>query len=169
MILYLLSWVIASVFTLIKGDLYLFSFFSVIDIDLITVLAALLVVFYGTVRAGLFVYGQGLLIDLLSGGVLGFQALIYLFVLAGIKLGSHLFDLQSERGQMIVIMLAVLLKGVITLSLLHVFSWRGDFSSSALLSVVTSAVCSGILGYFMAYGLFRFREDLYFYGEKDEG
>jgi len=163
-----LSWVIASVYTLIKGDLSAFTLFRIIDTDLIIIFTSLLVVFYGEIRVGLFIYTQGLLIDMLSGGVLGLQALIYLLVYAGIKLGSHLFDLQSSRGQFIIVVLAVLLKGIVSVAILYIFSWKAGISNTQLLSVPTSAICSGLMAYFISYILFHFKEGIFFYHENDK-
>lgn len=164
----MLAWVIGSVYTLIKGDLFIFTLFRIIDIDLIIIFTTLLVVSYGEIRVGLFTYAQGLLIDMLSGGVLGLHALIYLLVYAGIKLGSHLFDLQSSRGQFITVGLAVLLKGIISVAILYIFSWKAGISNAQLLSIPTSAICSGLMAYFISYFLFHFEEGIFFYHENDK-
>ena len=164
----MLSWVIASFYTLIKGDFLSFILFRIIDADLIIIFSALLVVFYGEIKVGLFIYTQGLLIDVLSGGVLGLYALIYLLVFGCIKLGSHLFDLQSSRGQFIIVVLAVLLKGIFTLAIFYIFSWRAGVSNEQLLTIPTSALCSGCVAYFISYILFRFKEGVFFYYENDK-
>jgi hypothetical protein len=162
------SWVVASLYTLIKGDLFSFFLFRIIDLDLIIIFTALLVVFYGEIKVGLFIYAQGLLIDVLSGGVLGLYALIYLLVFAGIKLWSHLFDLQAPRGQFIIVILSVLLKGIISLVILYIFSWKIGVFKIQLLAIPTSAICSGITAYFTSYFIFHFKEGVFFYHEKDK-
>jgi len=163
-----LSWVIASFYTLIKGDLSSFILFRIIDADLIIIFTALLVVFYGEIKVGLFIYTQGLLIDVLSGGVLGLHALIYLLVFGCIILGSHLFDLQSSKGQFIIVVLAVLLKGIISLAIFYIFSWRAGASDAQLLTIPFSALGSGCVAYFIAYILFHFKEGTFFYHENDK-
>jgi rod shape-determining protein MreD len=153
-------------FTLIRGDLSLFTPFRIVNVDLILVFSAFLSVFYGEIRAGLFAYTQGLLMDILSGGVLGLHALIYLLVFTGLKLGARLFDLQSAHGQFIVVTLAVLVKGMISVAFLYAFSLKVVFSSSQILTMLTSAGCSGLAAYMISFALFHFREGLLLdYGE----
>lgn len=135
---------------------------------MIIIFSALLVVFYGEIRAGLFAYVQGLLIDIISGGVLGLHALIYLLIFAGIKLGSYFFDLQYARGQLIIVALAVLLKGLISIALLYIFSWKIGLLSAHLLSISTSAICSGLLAYFLSYFLLHYKEGSSFYYDKEK-
>lgn len=164
----MLSWAVASIYTLVKGDLFEFTLFRIIDTDLIIIFTTLLVVSYGEIRVGLFAYTQGLLIDVLSGGVLGLHALIYLLVFACIKIGSHLFDLQSSRGQFIVVALAVLLKGIISMAILFIFSWQACVSKTQLLFILTSAICSGLMAHFVSYILFHFKEGIFLYHENDK-
>jgi hypothetical protein len=105
--------------------------------------------------------------DILSGGVLGLYALIYLLVFMGLKLGSHLFDLQSARGQFIVVTLAVLLKGLISIGFLYSFSLKSGFSSFHLLSILTSAGCSGLVAYFVSFAMFHLKEGSLLLYEED--
>jgi ACR3 family arsenite efflux pump ArsB len=79
-----------------------------------------------------FAFGQGILIDLFSGGLHGLFTFLYLCVFGGVYLGSQFFNLQHPRGQMIIVALAVLLKKVMFFMMLTVFYHRLAFSKDFL-------------------------------------
>jgi cell shape-determining protein MreD len=110
-----------------------------------------LLVVNGETGAGIFALSQGLLIDVFSGGLLGLFTLIYLTVFLGINLGSRLFDLRSARGQVIIISLAVLLKGMLLITFLNIFSLEMHISSLGLWAFAASAACSGLIGPLIFY------------------
>lgn len=124
---------------------------SLFDVDLVIIIMTYLLVVYGEIGAGIFALSQGILIDIFSGGLLGLFTLLYLTVFLGMNLGSRLFDLRSARGQVIVISLAVLLKGILLISLLNIFSLERHLSSSVLWVFAASALCSGLIGPFVFY------------------
>ena len=101
--------------------------------------------------AGIFAFGQGLLIDIFSNGLLGFSALIYLIIFFCIKLGSYPIALLSVRGQIVIISLAVFIKEVLFLSFLHLFSFKVTTSSFIFLALGTSGICSGLIGPLLYY------------------
>jgi hypothetical protein len=89
--------------------------------------------------------------DTFSAGLPGIFTLLYLTIFLGLNVGSRIFDLRSTRGLMIIVLLAVLLKEVLFLALLDIFSLEFVFSSSILISIALSAVCSGLAAPFVFY------------------
>ncbi|MBA7696976.1 hypothetical protein ES703_105634 [subsurface metagenome] len=102
------------------------------DLDLLTIIIAYLFLFYGQTATVMFAFGQGILIDLFSGGLHGLFTFLYLCVFGGVYLGSQFFNLQHPRGQMIIVALAVLLKKVMFFMMLTVFYHRLAFSKDFL-------------------------------------
>ena len=123
----------------------------VTDVDLVVIITAYLLVFYGETGAGIFAFGQGLFIDIVSTGLLGLHTLLYLTVFLSINLGSRLFDLNSKRGLITLVVLAILLKEVLFAALLDLFSLEIIFSSSWFLSFATSALLTGLIAPFVFY------------------
>ena len=115
------------------------------DLDLFAVIIAYLFLFYGRTPAATFAFGQGLLIDLLSGGIHGLFTLIYLSIFGFIYLGSRLFNLEYPKGQVLLISSVVLLKKVLLLLVLSTFSQEVFFARSFLLISVVSAISTGIM------------------------
>lgn len=139
-------WFVSLSYVLIKGNLINYLKLSLFDVDLVIIIMTYLLVVYGETGAGVFALSQGFLIDIFSGGLLGLFTLLYLSVFLGINLGSRFFDLRSARGQVIVISLAVLLKGLLLIALLNMFSVRAHISSLALWAFAVSAALSGLIG-----------------------
>jgi rod shape-determining protein MreD len=102
------------------------------DLDLLTIIIAYLFLFYGQTATVMFAFGQGILIDLFSGGLHGLFTFLYLCVFGGVYLGSQFFNLQHPRGQMIIVALAVLLKKGMFFMMLTVFHNRLAFSKDFL-------------------------------------
>lgn len=163
-------WFASLSFVLIKGNLINYIKLSLFDVDLVIIIMTYLLVGYGETGAGVFALSQGFLIDVFSGGLLGLFTLLYLSVFLGINLGSRFFDLRSARGQIIVISLAVLLKGFLLITFLNIFPLRVHISSLALWAFAASAVCSGLIGplvfyffnrlkYFLIWGIGETSED----------
>jgi rod shape-determining protein MreD len=118
---------------------------ALFNVDLIIITIIYLLVFYGENSAVIFAFVLGILIDIFSAGPLGLFALIYLVVFRGIQLGSLLFDLFSSAGQIILVVLAVLLKEILFLSCLYIFSLGTHLSSTEILTFASSALLSGLL------------------------
>lgn len=114
------------------------------DLDLLTLLTAYLFLFYGLVATGAFAFGQGLLIDLFSGGLHGLFTFLYLCVFGGIYLGSRLFDLKNPKGQVLLVFSAVLLKSMLLLVMIVLFSKEMVFSRSYILISGVSAIGTGL-------------------------
>jgi len=149
--LYLLLWFASLFFVLIKGNLFNHVRLSLFDVDLVIIIMTYLLVFYGEKGSGIFALSQGLLVDVFSGGLLGLFTLLYLSVFLCMNLGSRFLDLRSARGQIIIISLAVLLKGILLFTFLNIFSLEIHISYIVLWAFAASAACSGLLGPFVFY------------------
>ena len=115
------------------------------DLDLFAILTAYLLLSYGPTAAAIFALGQGFLIDLFSGGLHGLFSFLYLSVFGGIYLGSKFFNLQYRKGQILVIFLAVLLKRILLLIMLSLFSMKVIFPMSFLSIYGASVIVTGLI------------------------
>ena len=140
-----MAWLVCLVFILIKGELMYKGIFRFLEVDLITIVMAYLLVYYGQTATGIFTLTQGLLMDILSHGPLGLFIILFLITFLSINLGFRLLDLQSPRGQIIQVSLAVLVKAIFFMLLLQLFPIEMDVSAYTLLAFVTSAIISGLL------------------------
>lgn len=121
------------------------------DPDLFAVIIAYLFLFYGRAPAATFAFGQGLLIDLLSGGIHGLFTFIYLSIFGCIYLGSRLFNLEYPKGQILLISSVVLLKKILLLLVLSIFFQEIFFPRSFILVSVVSAISTGIIAPIVFY------------------
>ena len=140
--------------------------FRHVDIDLVTIVIAYFMIYYGKTVAGIFAVCQGFLIDTMSAGVLGLFTFLYVVTFLGINLGSFVFDLNAARGQIILISLAVLLKETLLVALLRTFSFEISISSSNMLAFVVSALGTGLISPMLFY--FLNRMNLLFTGVKQD-
>lgn len=124
---------------------------SFFDVDLVIIILAYLLVSYGETGAGIFAISQGLLIDIFSVGQLGLFTFLYLALFLAFIIGSRLFDLHSQRGQILIISLAVFLKEILFITLLKILSLEIIVSFSVFFAFVTSAIFSGLIGPFIFY------------------
>ncbi len=114
------------------------------DLDFLVILTAYLFVAFGQITAGVFALGQGFLIDVFSGGLHGLFTAAYLSVFFVILLGSRFFNLLNPKGQVIVVSLSVLLKNVMLLILLRIFSQDIVYSKTLLLISLFSICVTGL-------------------------
>ncbi len=145
------------IFTLVKGNWTNFVGSDLFDLDLLAILTAYLFLFYGLVATGAFAFGQGLLIDILSGGLDGLFAFLYICVFGGIYLGSRLFDLNHPKGQVLLVSSAELLKRVVFFVVIALFSKEAVFSKHYILISVSSAICTGLCAPVLFYLFNRLR------------
>ncbi len=141
----LAAWLFGGLFTLLKGiwaDPWGVSFF---DLDLLTILTAYLFLSFGRIQAGAFALGQGLLIDIFSSGLHGLFAFLYLSIFWGIYLGSLFFNLQTAKGQIMIVSLAIFLKSIVLLTVLSLFSNSIVFSKSFLSASAISIIGTGLI------------------------
>lgn len=136
---------------MVKGEWVSIVGLNLADLDLLTIIIAYLFLFYGQTATVIFAFGQGILIDLFSGGLHGLFTFLYLCVFGGVYLGSQFFNLQHPRGQMIIVALAVLLKKVVFFLMLTVFYHRLDFSKDFLLVSGFLVVGTGLISPILFY------------------
>jgi len=141
----------AVFFLLIKGSLVGHIVPRYFNVDLIIILLIYIFAFYSEKGAGIFAFGMGMLMDLFSGVLFGFYTLIYLSVFLAVRFGSKPLDLTSTGTQMIAVSLAVLLKGILMLAFLHLFSLRTVFLLTDYLMIIFSIMISGLIAPFLFY------------------
>jgi rod shape-determining protein MreD len=124
---------------------------NLVDLDLLTILIAYLFLFYGKTPTATFAFGQGVLMDLFSGGLHGLFTLLYLGVYGGILLGYRFFDLQGPKGQMVIISLAVLLRELVFFIMLTVFYQDIVFSQDFLVVSGALAIVTGLIAPVLFY------------------
>ena len=121
------------------------------NVDLVIIIMVYLFVFYKETGAGIFAFGQGLLIDIFSNGILGLSTLLYLIIFFCIKIGSYPIDVFSVRGQIIIISLTVFLKEILYVTFLYLLPFKITFSPSAFFEFGASAICSGLIAPLLFY------------------
>jgi len=151
LIVYILSWFVSILFILVKGGIENHTILKSIDVDIVIVLIVYLLMLYGETGVGIFAFCQGLVIDIFSGGMLGFFAFVYLVVFFCITLGSRSMDISSTGGQMAIIFIAVLLKNILMVTFLYLFSMEIVFSFYDLLFFAFSAICSSLIASILFY------------------
>ena len=145
-----MSWVVSTILILIKGDIIHLTSIP-IDIDFVVIILVYLLAYRGERGAGIFTLGQGLLTDIFTGGIWGLQTMLYIIIYLFIKILSNPFDLTSIFGQFTLISMSVLLKEVLMVLLLHMFSLNIDFSYLNFLLFIISALFSGLIAPFFFY------------------
>jgi rod shape-determining protein MreD len=133
---------------LIKGSLFHSLIVKGVDIDLIIVFT---VYFLASNESspGIFAFCQGFLLDIFSGGILGFFTLLYLLVYFFIRIASHPIDLLTPVGRAAVVFIAVIAKELIMIIFLSLFSPQYIFSIDSLFSFFLSAVLTSMLSIFI--------------------
>jgi rod shape-determining protein MreD len=134
---------------MIKGDLLNHGLSISLDIDVIAIIIVYLLGRRSEAGAGIFALGQGLLMDVFSGGIWGFNTLLYVLVYLFIKVIARSFDLLSVIGQVAVTFFGVLVKDFFIIILFHAFSLNSGFSGVDSLLLLASAVCSGLAAPFI--------------------
>jgi len=145
----LAAWLTGIAFTLLKGlnrDPWGVGIF---DLDLITLLTGYLFLSLGSIQAGIFALGQGLLMDIFSSGPNGLSALIYVGVFWGIYFGSLFFNLQTENGQIIIVSLTIFIKNAtwqgVTALLFGDFVFSPSFFYTATVSIIGTGLLTPLL------------------------
>jgi rod shape-determining protein MreD len=139
---------------LVKGHFVNQPLLSLLDVDLVVITTAYLLAFFGRTGAGIFAFGQGLLIDIFSAGLSGVFTFLYLVIFFGLQLGARLLDLGSVMGQIILVSLAVLLKQIIFVGILGIFSFETRVTSHVFFAFATSSLFSGLIAPFL-FSLFN--------------
>ena len=107
---------------------------EIFALDILTILTAYIFLIYGQTGSCIFALGQGFFIDLYSGGMHGLFTFLHVCVFGGIWLGSRFFNLQTPKGQMFIVSLALLLKIILFIMMVATFS-QGIFSIKSFLWV----------------------------------
>lgn len=142
-------WLVGVAIILVRGDVANQIKVVLFEVDLVTIMTGYLLISHGQAWSGLFAFGQGLLMDCYSAGLVGLFALLYMTAFLGISIGSRFFDPDSPRSMILLVTVAVLIKGLLFMVLLNAFSFETGFHPSSLLSIPLSAVISGILAPFV--------------------
>ncbi len=120
--------------TLVKGKWVCLTGSELFAPDLLTILTAYLFLSYGRTASGVFALSQGLFVDLFSGGIHGVFILLYLSVFCTVWFGSRFVDLQTAKGQVFIVLLAMLSKTVLFILMVLVVS-QGVFAPRSFLGV----------------------------------
>jgi|WetSurMetagenome_2_1015567.scaffolds.fasta_scaffold09670_5 rod shape-determining protein MreD len=134
---------------MIKGDLLNRGLSINLDIDVIAIIIVYLLGHRCETGAGIFALGQGLLMDVFSGGIWGLNTLLYVLVYLFIKIIARPFDLLSVIGQVAVTFFGVLVKDFFIILLFLLFSLNSGFSWFDALLLLASAGCSGLAAPFI--------------------
>ena len=121
-----------------------------VDIDLIIVFTVYFLVSNES-SPGIFAFCQGFFLDVFSGGVPGLFTLLYLLVYFAIRIASHPIDLLSPLGRAGIVFIAVIVKDLLMIMLLNIFSISYHFTARTGVYFVLSAVLTGILSIFIFY------------------
>jgi rod shape-determining protein MreD len=116
-----------------------------INIDLVIIITVYLLASQSVTSAGIFIFCMGFLIDVLSGGILGFFTLLYLLVYFAARILSHPIDLLSPGGRITIVFIAVIFKELFLVALLTLFSFGSTFDIRDLLRFVLSALVTCLL------------------------
>lgn len=134
-----------------------------LDFDLLTIVIAYLLMKYGHGASSAYAFGQGLFIDVVSGGPQGFSTLIYLAVFWGLYFGSRFFELNHPRNQILLVAIAVFLKEILLILMLDLFVPRvivmKSFPLMVLGSMMVTALSAPVLFGFFDYLLALPRKD----------
>ncbi len=113
--------------------------------DFLAIVTAYLFLICGLTGSLIFSIGQGLFIDLFSGGMHGLFTFLYTSVFCGIWLGSRFFNLQSPKGQLFIVLLTMLSKKVLLFIMLGAFSQEVIFPKSFVLNSLALSAVTAIL------------------------
>ena len=137
-----------------------------LDVDLVIIFTVFIFVFHSEKGAGIFAFGQGLVTDMLSGGMLGLFTSIYFIVFLGINFATRPLDMLSYGGQFLIVSTAVILKEAVMVFILRIFSLEISLSAENVLSFIISAILSGLIAPFVFYLMNHFWD--FFSGENSE-
>lgn len=146
-------WLGSTLFILTKGSLMNRIGLDTLDIDFVAILIACLLGTRGRAAAMIFAMGQGILIDIFSAGWPGLFWCLYIGVFLSMNLGGRFFDPHSVRGLFLLVSIAVFLKNLLFMGMLHTFSLQIGSFSSALAGITVSAFSTGLLAPALFYAV----------------
>jgi rod shape-determining protein MreD len=144
-------WILGFLFSLIKGKCMNILGSDLLDMDLLIIMMSYLFLYYGTIATVTFAFGQGLLVDVFSGGLHGLFTTLYLVLFAWIYLGFRIFNPRDPKGQAIIASMGILLKKVLFLAIMTVFSLELYVSIHFLWISGISIVVTGLMAPFLFY------------------
>ena len=115
-----------------------------LDFDLLTIVIAYLLMTYGHGASSAFAFGQGLFIDVVSGGPQGLFTLIYLAVFWALYFGSRFFELNHPRSQILLVAIAIFLKEILLIGMLDLLVPRVIVMRSFPLMVLGSTMVTAL-------------------------
>jgi len=113
--------------------------------DLIIIMVAYLGIFQSPVTGVLLAFTLGLLMDTLSGGVIGLYALLRIITFILTKLTSKNFYLRGVLPQIILLTVLSVIDGVLMLSILYIFSSINNLWPFILKHLPLQSISTGIL------------------------
>ena len=116
-----------------------------INIDLVIIITVYLLSSQSVFSAGIFAFCMGFLIDVISGGTLGFFTLLYLLVYVSARMLSHPIDLLSPGGRATIVFIAVIFKELFMAALLSLFSFGVIFDIKDILRFILSALITSLV------------------------
>jgi len=158
-------WLAGVLFTLLRGIDRNPWGVGIWDLDLLVLLTGYLFLSMGSIQAAVFALLQGLFTDVLSGGPTGLSALIDFGVFWFIYLGSLFFNLQTVKGQIIVVSSAVVTKLVMWEGAILFFYGEVMVSSAMVCQSVVAVIGTGLVAPWLYALLDRLRGDIS--GEED--
>jgi hypothetical protein len=119
------------------------------EINLVTLVTAWLLLVYGDLGAVSFALGQGLLIDIFSAAPLGLYSGLGVVMYLCIKVGSRFFDLNSIRGEVMIVSISILIKYILLYTFLDLLSYEIILSRSFIASSIFLSLLSGTAAPFL--------------------
>jgi rod shape-determining protein MreD len=122
-----------------------------IDPDIVSILIAYQLSRVGRTSAGVFAFIQGALMDIFSAGFVGLFTLLTIALFFAILIGSRFFNIRSFTGVAIIVLLANLLKELLLLFFIVLFSpetgeYTPGMGSMAVSVVITSLIAPIVFG-----------------------
>ncbi|MFO7987426.1 MAG: hypothetical protein R6U38_16320 [Desulfatiglandaceae bacterium] len=142
---YIISWLLGGLFTVLKGVWIGSGAAQFLDVNFLVILSAYLFLVYGSTASCGFAVGQGVLIDIFSGGLNGLFTAVYFGVFVAIYVTSMFFNLQDVRSRIIIVSFSVFIKNIFIILMLMLFSQHVIFSTAYLLVSGISVVISGLI------------------------
>lgn len=161
MIFYFFLWCLGLVFTLVKGKLVGLTGSEVFVPDLLTIAAAYLFLSFSPTVSCVFALSQGFFIDLYSGGMHGLFTLLYLSVFCTVWLGSRFFDLQTSKGQVFIVLLAMLSKTIFFVLMVVAVSQSIFFPKAFLWVLSVLVLVTGLLSPIVFFMLERLKNRIF--------
>ena len=101
-------------------------------LDVLAIVTAYIFLIYGPTSSCIFALSQGFFVDLYSGGMHGLFTFLHVCAFGGVWLGSRFFNLQTPKGQILIVSLVMLSKSILFIMMVAAFSQGVFFPKSFL-------------------------------------